>query len=423
MPAPLNIDALPSLGDLGFLGGRDNFHAFCARIFASDRPRYGRTDQGALVVFRHGDLMAFGTSAKVGMAPPAVLFPGRLDAPAGTVAPPGRRIVEVLASQVFTHNPPIHGATRRILLDWVGPKKTDGMEAIARDAAADALHALAEGTVVDFVPHVAEALTIGFWGKLLHLTDDETRDLAQAARDMTRLFVFNRQVDDLVALDLTFDRYAAILEAAAIRGLDRGDPALVSIERQRQALDFAEDIHSVGVLPKTLGQFLAGNLIDGVHTAALATANTCFVLAHHPAEMQAVLADPALLPKAIAESLRIEPPVIMLKRHVLEDFAHDGDAFAAGQPVMMMWGAGNLDPSVFPDPTRFDLSRRQQGMTTFGLGAHICPGRHLAVMLTRVLLEQIAQSGLHMETADPEQWHEAHTMLQLRSLPTRLVRP
>lgn len=422
MPEVLNIAALPTLGELGFMGGRDSFHAFCRRLFAAEHPRYARTDQGLLVVFRHADLTAFGTSAKVGTAPPGVMFPGRLDAPEGTPPRPGKRIAEVLASQVFTNNPPLHGATRRILLHWVGPRQTSDMEGIARETAAEILRGLHTGEAIDFVPHVAEAFTVGFWGRLLHLNGDESRDLTQAARDMTRLFVFNRQVEDLLALDVTFDRYAAILDAAAIRGLERGDPALVAIERQRQALDHAEDIHSVGLWPKTLGEFLAGNLIDGVHTAALATANACLVLARHADAAQAVREDPSLLPKAISESLRIEPPVIMLKRYLLEDFEHDGDVFIAGQQVMMMWGAGNLDPSVYPRPEIFDLSRRQQGLTTFGLGAHICPGRHVAVMLTRVLLEQIWHHGLWLvPAADRPLWHEEHTMSQLRSLPMMLV--
>lgn len=253
MPGIMDIAALPTLGDLGFLGGRDSFRAFCRRVFAADQPRYARTDQGLPVVFRHADLMAFGTSAKVGTAPPGVLFPGRLDAPEGTPAAPGKRIAEVLASQVFTNNPPLHGKTRRILLNWVGPRQTVDMEGVARDVAVDVLRGLDTGKPVDVVPHVAEALTVGFWGRLLHLSDDETRDITQAARDMTRLFVFNRQVDDLVVLDLTFDRYARILDDAAVRGLERGDPVLLEIERQRQALDLAEDIHTVGLWPRTLG--------------------------------------------------------------------------------------------------------------------------------------------------------------------------
>jgi hypothetical protein len=268
---------------------------------------------------------------------------------------------------------------------------------------------------------VAEALTVGFWARLLHMTSDETAQMTEAVHEMTRLFVLQRSIDDLTALDLAFDVYARILDAAARRGLERGDPALLDIERQVRALDFPEDIHTTGIIPRSVGQVLSGNLIDGFHTAALATANTCFCLAHHPELHDALRASPALLAKAIAEALRMEPPVLFLKRHLLGDFEHDGFVVPAGTPVVMMWGAGNQDPSAFPDPDCFDLNRRHTGLTTFGNGAHICPGRHVGVMLTRVLLESIAARGLRLAPGrHAAEWFPGHGMGQLRRLPLKL---
>ena len=318
MPEVVKIEDLPTLRDAGFTGGRDNLHAFCRTIFASGAPRYLRTDQNALVVFRHADLMAFGTAPQIGNVPPGVLYPGRMDAPTAAEAQPGKRVAEVLATQVFTTNPPIHGPTRRILLDWIGPKQISDMESLARNVASDIVGGLTSGSEIDFVPIVAEALIIGFWSRLLRLSDDEAEAIATAARDMTRLFIVNRSSDDLLALDRAFDDYARILDAAAARGLQHGDPALVEIERQLQTLDFEEDIYTVGVYPRTVGEVLSGNLIDGL-PAALASANACYALSRHPDALEQARNSAPTLAKAIAEALRLEPPVLMLKRYALSN--------------------------------------------------------------------------------------------------------
>jgi cytochrome P450 len=145
LPEMLRISDLPTLREAGFSGGRDNFHVFCKQMFASALPRFLRTDENALVVFRHADLMAFGPSPQVGNVPPGVAFPGRLDAPEGTVPTAGKRVAEVLAAQVFFTNPPIHGATRRILLNWIGPNRTGAMEVGVREIVEAILDTLSQG--------------------------------------------------------------------------------------------------------------------------------------------------------------------------------------------------------------------------------------------------------------------------------------
>ena len=167
----------------------------------------------------------------------------------------------------------------------------------------------------------------------------------------------------------------------------------------------------------------AGNLVDGFHTAALAAANTFHALLQNPEAMSTVRRAPETLPRAIAEALRLEPPVLALSRYVLRDFHFDGLVLPAGNKVTMMWAAGNHDPSVFPEPERFDMGRPQAGLTTFGSGIHICPGRYAGVMLTRVMLEEFAAQGVRLRNADaPAEWIADHFMNQLRVFPAEISR-
>jgi cytochrome P450 len=90
---------------------------------------------------------------------------------------------------------------------------------------------------------------------------------------------------------------------------------------------------------------------------------------------------------------------------------------------MMMWGAANRDPEAFPDPECFDLDRPQQGSTTFGGGAHICPGRFVAGLVARSLVEALIERRIEVRAAgDADDWIGNHAMCQLRHLPVILER-
>jgi len=420
MPDLLDIASLPSLTEAGFTGGRDNFKEFCKTIFQAPEPRFLRNDQNQLVVFRHEELQAFGTAPEIGNLPIGKLYPARFSG-GDNAHKPGSRIADVISSQVFTFNPPLHGPARQILINWLGPKQMTSLEAVARQVALALLDQVKESDQLDFVSAIAERMTVSFWSFLLHLTAGESDIIANCSREMTRLFHIGRGDDDIQALDIAFAEYARILDGAAIRRLSAKDPTFTEIAEKLSALQFNDDPFAVGVTPKSVGELLAGNLVDGFHTAALASANTFYVLAKHPEIMTKIRASPELAAKAIAEALRLEPPVIFLKRYALRDFTYKDKIIPAGSIVTMLWAAGNQDPSVFPEPERFDIDRPHTGLTTFGKGIHICPGRHVGVMLIRVLLEALLAKDVGLaHSGDGARWIPSHMLNQLSLMPVAL---
>jgi cytochrome P450 len=416
-------ERIPKLSDVGFRGGHENFRAFCAAIFTSDEPRFLKTEDDQLVVFRHADLRAFGAAPQVGNVPPGVLYAGRFDSAQTGAGLPGAEVARVIANQAFTANPPIHGPARKILTNWLGPKEVVAMEGLARETAQAIIDTLPEGAEIDFVSEFAETMTTNFWAAALHLSRKETDAIRSCVREMTRLFQLTRTNEDLAVLDRAFAEYARLLNGAAERGLAENDPLMAKLGAELVALDFRDDPQRAGIVPKSVGDLLAGNLVDGFHTAALASANAIYTLARHPEAMSAMRADPTLLPRAIAEALRVEPPVIFLKRYLLEDFLYEERTIRAGSQIIMLWAAGNHDPKAFSNPERFDLSRSLQGLTTFGAGIHICPGRHVAVMLARVLIETLESNAVwfKLESAAAA-WIPDHMMAQLERLSLRVQR-
>lgn len=418
------ISSLPSLEALGFTGGRDSFHAFCKRIFADETPRLLRTDAGELVVFRHHDLRAFGALPEVGALPPAVMFPGLHLLPPGAPLPPGGNIGQVISHQVFTANPPVHMPVRMTLLRQFSPKQTAQMEPVARQVVQGLLDTISDRDEIDLVEDIAEHLTARFWGALIGMTQAEVEEAVIAVRGMTALFLIQMIRDDLQLADTSTAAYGRLVETAALRSLAAGThPFVTDLAADLAKVSAQDDAEEAGFVPPNVGKLLAGNLVDGFHTAALGAVNTVFALLANPDAYTEVLAVPEKLPAALLEALRYEPPVIFLKRYILQDLEYAGVHIPKGTTVVMLWAAGNHDPSVFPSPDSFRLDRDHRGLTTFGGGAHICPGRHVAMMLIRLLLEEIAARSLTFAlTEGPYDWLGNHAMSQLPHMRLRVTR-
>jgi len=129
-------------------------------------------------------------------------------------------------------------------------------------------------------------------------------------------------------------------------------------------------------------------VVAGLDTVSSSLA--CFLawFAEHPVERAAIIAHPALLPKAIEELLRFESPVPVAHRWVTEDITIDGRTFPAGSMVEVVWASANVDPAVFADSLTVDFSRTRNGHVAFAAGPHRCLGSNLARLELRVALEE-----------------------------------
>jgi len=124
---------------------------------------------------------------------------------------------------------------------------------------------------------------------------------------------------------------------------------------------------------------VAGLIVAGSETTALGGMVAIMTLLEHPEVVDAVKADRTLVPKAVLEIIRfgLGGPGA-LPRYALADFEVGGKDIRRGQMLMLSFGGANRDPGYFEHPNRFDLTRDQSNLLTFGFGAHHCLGMHLA---------------------------------------------
>jgi cytochrome P450 len=153
----------------------------------------------------------------------------------------------------------------------------------------------------------------------------------------------------------------------------RGDPrddlisAMIEAQEERDALT-DQELLSLSFLLLLAGHETTTNLIG----------NGTRALLEHPAELERLRAEPALLPNAIEELLRYDSPVQATARVVAEEVELGGQRLAPGALVVCGIGAANRDPAVHPEPDRLDVGRTDIRHLSFGLGAHFCMGAALA---------------------------------------------
>ena len=127
--------------------------------------------------------------------------------------------------------------------------------------------------------------------------------------------------------------------------------------------------------------------LGGLDTVASTVSQMFRRLAMDQSLQQRLRADPALIPTAVEEFLRMQPLVNSV-RLLTTDLEWHGVRMKAGDTVMCYNSSGNFDPAQFANPHSFDPERKANRHFTFVGGVHMCLGAHLARRELRVLLDE-----------------------------------
>jgi len=135
--------------------------------------------------------------------------------------------------------------------------------------------------------------------------------------------------------------------------------------------------------------FLRVLLPAGVETTYRSSGNLLYLLLSHPDQLAAVTADRSLVPQAIEEALRIEPPLAMINRTATREVEIAGTSIPAGGSVSTCLASANHDETRWNDPDSFDIFRPAIPHLAFAHGPHMCLGMHLARLETRVAVNAV----------------------------------
>ena len=109
-------------------------------------------------------------------------------------------------------------------------------------------------------------------------------------------------------------------------------------------------------------------LVAGHETTVGLISNAMLALLRNPAQLAALVADPALAASAVEETLRYDPPVQLTGRVARNGLTIDGSEPADGAVLLLLLAATGRDPAVFADPDVFDIRRGTREHLAFSAG-------------------------------------------------------
>jgi cytochrome P450 len=154
----------------------------------------------------------------------------------------------------------------------------------------------------------------------------------------------------------------------------------------------------------TLFVYLLGAMQEPGHGMA----STLVGLFTRPEQLEAVVDEPALIPRAISEGMRWTSPIWSATARVSTTDVTLGDVFLPeGSVVLLSYGSANHDTDVYDAPTDYDMMRPPLPHLAFGSGSHACAGIYFANHVCRIGLEELFEAIPNLERdsgADVEFW-------------------
>jgi cytochrome P450 len=290
--------------------------------------------------------------------------------------------IEMPPGVVIFEDPPQHTAHRGLLSRVFTPKRMHALEPKVREFCARALDPLVGAGRFDFVADLGAQVPMRTIGMLLGVPEsdqEEARNRADAA-----LRTDPGEPMDVAAENMgESDFFAEFIEWRAQHPSDDIMSELL----------FAEFEDETGTTRRlTRDEVLI--YVSVVSGAGNETTNRLIgwmgkVLADHPEQRRELVEDRALVPNAIEELLRFEPPTPHVARYVTRDVELCGTTVPAGSALMCLSGSANRDDRQYPDAERFDVHREMAQHLTFGYGIHFCLGAALARLEGRVALDEV----------------------------------
>ncbi len=310
-----------------------------------------------------------------------------------------------------------HARLRGLVSRAFTPRRVDALrpriEAIAHDLLD---RAAAAGDDFELVRDLARPLPARVIGELLGVPPDDHEALCRWSDDVVELLDplsgsdgLDRPKRGAEALEAYFRR---LLEERRRAPRDDLMSAMLAAEADGDRLETGE-LLSLCTLLLAAGHETTTNLI----------ANAVLLLLRHPDERKRLQDDLSLLPSAVEECLRYEPPIQLTDRAVEEPCALGGVELRPGSLVVAALAAANRDPERYADPERFDVGRGDAQHLAFGMGNHFCLGASLARLEARVALGGFLERfpGFAGQP-DPPGWKRSIVVRGPTALPLRLGR-
>jgi cholest-4-en-3-one 26-monooxygenase len=319
--------------------------------------------------------------------------------------------LSMLRLLMLNMDPPKHNKFRRLVSTGFTSRMVTQLEPHVREICADLIDKLVERESFDFVTEIAAELPLLVIAELLGVP----------AEDRHKVFDWS---NSLVGFD--DPEYKTSMETGKIASAQMWEYAnQLALERKEHPLG---DLVSVLMQAEVDGERLTEMEFDsfflllavaGNETTRNLISGGMRALIEHPAERARLLADPSLLPTAIEELLRWVSPLIHFRRTATRDVEMHGVQIKENDKVVIFYPSANRDETKFPDPERFDVTRRPNDHLAFGIGEHFCLGANLARLEIQLIFEEMLKRLPDLELAGPVRRLRSNFLNGIKAMPVR----
>lgn len=295
---------------------------------------------------------------------------------------------EPVSRNFLTLDPPDHTRLRRLVTKAFTPRVVSRLAPLIQTETEDLLEAVAGHGRFDVVTDLASPMPMSVICGLLGVPTADHAQLCSWAAPLSQQLDLPqlRPGGEQTAAGVARARADIICYFNDLIGFRRKTPAddlisqLIAVQTGGDQLTVSELI-STCILLISAGHDTSANLIS----------NGVLALLDHLPQRDLLAEKPGYAPALVEEVLRYDAPVQLVTRVAAADLNLDGFALAEGDLILMLLGAANRDPEVFPRPDVFDPYRdRSAAHLSFSAGPHFCLGAGLARLEAAIVLETLA---------------------------------
>jgi cytochrome P450 len=291
--------------------------------------------------------------------------------------------IEIPSGALIFEDPPIHTAHRKLLSRMFTPRKINALEPRIREFCAQSLDAVVGTGTFDFIKDFGAIMPMRVISALLGVPEEDQEKIRDHGNAQMRTEAGKpmKAAEEGLVDGSIFEAY-----------IDwRKDNPSDDIMTELLNVEFTDEL---GITRKLTREELLIyiNVVAGAgnETTTRLIGWAAKILAEHPDQRRQLVENPALIPQAIEEILRFEPPAPHVARYVTRDVEYYGQTVPKGSVMMMLIGAAVRDSRQFPpDGEVFDIHREQRQHLAFSVGTHFCLGSALARLEGRIALEEI----------------------------------
>ncbi len=285
-----------------------------------------------------------------------------------------------------------HARYRRLVAKAFSPRSIKALEPHVRSITNRLIDTWIDRDQIEFVEEFAIPLPVEVIAKALNVPEDRQADFRRWSDATVASFGSNLPVAKRVEGIRTVNELQRFfVDQVEMRRRDPQDDFLTSLIDARidddselevsRPLDVAEIVSVVHQL-----------LVGGNETTTKLLAGMVRLLAEHPDEWARIRRDPALIPGAVDEALRLTAPAQAMWRTTKSATVLGGVEIPAASRVVLSFSSSNRDEQVFDRPDVFDSSRENvSDHLAFGKGIHFCIGASLARLEARVAFEELVR--------------------------------